>query len=153
MEEKRRTEIEVLEIQRNNDSLREELRKTRFDSGRAAQEAQGMIAYLEGQLAKEKGLSATLRTEVNNLTRLNQSMEQSADRRVFELQQGLDSARQEIARMTGEAKELRSKLDEAEFAHRALKEGGARLARELADKERKVDELEKGKGTRRWGMI
>lgn len=112
-----------------------------------------MIAHLEGNLVKEKALSATLRTEVNELARRNHYMEQTADRRVFELQQDLDLARQETAKAKGDVAEMRGRLDEADFAHRALKEGGARLARELAERERKVEELEKGKGAKRWGMI
>ena len=146
------TNVEIFEIQKSNDTLREELRKVRTDSGRAAQEAQGMISHLESVIAKERTISMALKTQVDELSKRNDHLVQSSDRRVFQLQQDLDLARQETAKVKSEFAELRGRLDEAEFAHRALKEGGARLARELADKERKVDELER-KGIKRWGMI
>lgn len=153
LEERRRTNVEIGETQRQIDELRDELRRIKNDSGRAAHESQGMIAHLEANLVKEKALSATLRTEVNELARRNHYMEQTADRRVFELQQNLDEARQETAKAKAELDRVRVRLDEADFAHRALKEGGAKLARELAEREKKVEELEKGKAAKRWGMI
>jgi chromosome segregation ATPase len=153
LEERRRNNVDLAETQRQVDGLRDELRKSRSDAARAAVEAQGMVDHLEATLAKERGLAATLKTEVNDLTRRHNYLEQSADRRVFELTQELDVARQETARAKGEMVEMRGMLDEADFAHRALKEGGARLVRELAERERKVEELEKNKSAKRWGMI
>ena len=135
--------------------LREDNRKLRADIARTAGESQGMIAHLEGALAKERAQASALRSQVTDLTQRYHHIEESSDRRVFELQQDLDGARQEVARVKGEVAGLKGKLDEAEFAHKSLKEGVARLARELEEREKRLEELEKerSKVGKRWGMI
>jgi len=155
MDERRRTQIEIGESERMMLELREENRKLRGDGAKAVGESQGIIAHLEGSLAKERAQASALRAQIMELTQRCQYIEQSTDRRVFELQQDLDGSRQEVARVKGEVAGLRGKLDEAEFAHKSLKEGGARLARELGEKEKRLEELERerrGAG-KRWGMI
>jgi uncharacterized protein YijF (DUF1287 family) len=98
-----------------------------------------------------------------------QHSEATSDRRLFELQQQIDAALQTISRTEStfrareeqlliqakqreedlhrqareKEREWKGRLEEADFAHRALKEGGARLARELERRGRALDDLER----------
>ena len=148
--QRHRTAVALEEAERDCKRLRDDLNRMKTDAGRATQESQTRILHLESIIAKERAEVGQLQDQVAVLTQRCTNIEQNADRRVFQLTQDLDQARQEIARVKGEKAELRSQLDEAEFAHRALKEGGARLARELAEREKKMEDMGKG---RRWGMI
>jgi len=143
------------ETERILSDLREELRRHQTDRAEKDDRNRGIVAHLEGTLAKERAQAAALRTQVTELTQKFQYIEQSTDRRVFELQQHVDGAQQEVAKAKAEVAGLRGKLDEAEFAHKSLKEGGARLARTLVERETRLEELEKdrGKAGKRWGMI
>lgn len=152
LEEGRRTTVELGEFERQNAELRDNIRRLKSDSARAASESQATIKHLEASLLKERGVSEELGTQVSNLTQQFRNVKENTDRRVIELQQGWDVATQEMARVKEELEAVRSRLDEAEFAHRALKEGGARLRRELAEKDRRIEQLEKGR-RKPWNMI
>ena len=152
LEEGRRTAARLEEIEEQNAELRDSLRRWRSRSARDTTEAQATIQRLEANLAKEREQSAGLRFQVDDLRQQKSRAEDSADRRVYQLEQELLAAGEETATAKEEGRVMRARLDEAEFAHRALKEGGAKLQKELDERDKRIEQLEKGKG-RRWNMI
>jgi chromosome segregation ATPase len=144
--------VQLVKVERQNAELRRDLRQLRADSARASADHRTTVSRLEESLAEERGVSEGLRCEVVDLQRQNQSLVSRAERRFSELEQELAAAHGETAMAKEEGRAVRTKLNEAELAHRALKEGGARLQRELAERDRRIGQFEKGKG-KRWNMI
>ena len=135
------------------DELREALRRARAEKGKAAQESAGIIARLETRLRESDMIAKTMKGELGKSANEKRSMEDEFDKRMFVLKEKLDTAQQALAWEQEQAGKMRIKLEEAEFAHRALKEGGARLARDLMDKERRIGELERAWQGKRGGVV
>ena len=129
--EKKKHDDALAAARRDIEEYRASLKSARADKGRAATEAQGLIAHLEKRLEEEKSVSAQLHHSISEIKRESRRVEETSDMMLFELQQRLDQAQQEKARAEEEKEALRVRLEEAEFTHRALKESGARLQREL----------------------
>lgn len=136
----------VHDAARESEELRATIKRVRGEKAKAASESQGMVHRLEARLTEANGTIEKLKVGLGQ-------MEQASDKSLFELRQQLDLAQQEEAKAKEEMDAMRGKLDEAEFAHRALKEGGAKLARDLGEKDRKIVELEKLLGMRRGGKV
>ncbi|ORX33423.1 hypothetical protein BD324DRAFT_639730 [Kockovaella imperatae] len=131
---------------READDLHATIQRVREEKSKAIAEGQGLNQRLEERLKETNGFVSRLQAQLALL-------EHSSDKSIFDLRQQLDMAQQEEARAKEEMESMRGRLDEAEFAHRALKEGGARLARDLGEKERRIIELEKAMGLRRGGKV
>ena len=111
LEERRRMGVAWTETERQVDYLREDLRRFRSDNGKVTQETQGVISHFESSLAKEK-YTTVQRNELASVREKSRAAEDDADRRVFQLQQELDAARQEMAGAKGEVVEMmKSMLD------------------------------------------
>ena len=136
----------VQDAAREAEELRSTIKRVRGEKAKAASESQGIVHRLENRLTEANSAVERLKGDLS-------AMEQASDKSLFELRQRLDLAQQEEAKVREEMDAMRARLDEADFAHRALKEGGARLARDLGDKERRIVELEQVIGLRRGGRV
>lgn len=144
LEERRRTHVSLNESQRELDQLHDEVYRLKGELGKSAKEQKGLMSHLEANLTKEKLANADLRNEV---ARVNE--ERSS------LRSELVKAKESAAAAERQALDMRRTLDEAEFTHRSLKEGGARLQRELVEKNAKIAEMERARisGSKRWGGV
>lgn len=134
-------------------NLELELGRTEGERDNARREVQG-LRQLFSDLTKDLDWH---KAEVVRLNASPPRPSESVKRRLEELERGLvdmgsDNAAGELrirdmeaAKETAEQREAEAKerLVEAEFSERALKEEGVRLMRELAERDRVIDEMEK----------
>jgi chromosome segregation ATPase len=138
LQDKKQREAALLTAWSEVEELRSTLKQVRAERGKTNQEAEGRVSRLEAKVAEEKTLSTHLRTRIAKL----EEEAQGGSRKISELQQILEHTRQSERVMRIEIEDMRVRLEEAEFAQLALREGGARLARELAEKEKGLIKME-----------
>lgn len=140
-------DIQLESFQRQSDGYTSQLHeledlitRERDDKRKAAQESRGIVARLEKRLEDSNFLVASLRSRIESLEEERATVEATADARVFEAHQCLEQMQRDRER---EAGDWQRRLEEAEFAHLALKESGTRLQREVLSRDKRNAELER----------
>lgn len=140
-------EIQIDSFQRRSDGhtsqlheLEDILAREKDDKRKALQESRGIVSRLEKRLGESQTLVASLRSRVEALEEERARAEGRTDARLFEAQQRVDQMQIERER---EIAKWQRRLDEADFAHLALKESGSRLQKELFGRDRRNAELER----------
>ncbi|ORY24949.1 hypothetical protein BCR39DRAFT_545323 [Naematelia encephala] len=103
---------------------------------------------LKGRLSDAQETIVALRSQLEQVGEVARRSTENTDRQVFVLEQELDRVRhervREVERLRTENDMFRKRAEESEFGQNALREGGARLQREVERRDREIEALRKG---------
>lgn len=137
-----------------SEDLRQTLKRSRADTSKASAESLALVSHLKTRLGEAQDKNKTLQAQISQMIESVRPPSEVIARQVYGHEQDKDEMLSNHANGTGgltaENEELKKRLAESEFGQNALREGGARLTKEV---ERLGAEMEKLTRKLRGGLV